>query len=245
MPDLVTPFRDHYERSRTLDCERQIQECADYLQHPEVLITEFLESYYLIERRSDPAIQRALDEEDGLELVLEPFHDSFQIDVVDDDGLRERIECASGAFDPVPTAHHPALRRRGLDYVGARAGSSRIVLGVTAADDEATIYLLFLRALNCLAEVAPPFQLARLQRLVMHERIRPDAAFDLQVGLPEPPAPGPPASLWQLTRDLAEAIKSHILQHPQFSATLGSIESLYLDSVNDGVRAVCRLGWRA
>jgi hypothetical protein len=244
MSDLCTPFRDHYEHSRTLDCEKQLKECADYVQHPEVLISEFLESYYLVERGFDPVRQDGLDGEDEEELVLEPFHDSLRLDILKDGGRLERMLCAGGAFDPLPGEQHPALRRRGLDYVGLRGRSSRIVLGVTEAGEEGTPYLLLLRVLNCFAEIAPPFQLARLQRLVIRDRIQSDATFDLQIGLSTRRCCEAGAALRQLTRDLAEAFKSRILQHPQFRGTLGWIESLCLDADTKSIQAALRLDWR-
>jgi hypothetical protein len=244
MSDLCTPFRDHYEHSRTLDCEKQLEECADYVQHPEVLFTEFLESYYLVEREADPLCQDAFDAEHEEELVLEIFHDALQLDIIDEGGERQRMLCAGGAFDPLPAEQHPALRRRGLDYVAMRDGSSRIVLGVTEAQQEATVYPLLLRALNCFAEIAPPFQLARLRRLVVRDRIEPDATFDLQIGLSKRPCSEAETALRQLTRDLAEAFKIRILEHPQFEGTLGGIECLDLDAGSQGLGATLRLAWR-
>ena len=178
------------------------------------------------------------------ELVLEPFHDSLRLDILSDSGQLEHMLCAGGAFDPLPGEQHPALRRRGLDYVGMRGRSSRIVLGVTEARDEETTYLLLLRVLNCFAEIASPFQLARLQRLVIRDRIQSDATFDLQMGLSARRCCEAGAVLQQLTRDLAEAFKSRILQHPQFRGTLGWIESLCLDADTKGIQAVLRLDWR-
>ena len=64
MSELRTPFRDHYEHSRALDPESQLRECADYVQHPEVLITEFMESYYLVEREWDPEHKPDVPEDD-------------------------------------------------------------------------------------------------------------------------------------------------------------------------------------
>lgn len=244
MSDLLTPFREHYERSRFLGCEEQIEECVDYVQHPEVLITEFLESYYLVERKLDPAKQEELDGKDEEEFVLEPFHDSLLLDVRGKDGRTERISCAGGAFDPLPGEQHPALRHRGFDYVGSRNDSSRIVLGVTQAQAEETTYLLLLRSLNCFAEVAPPFQLARLRRLVLHDRIRSDVTFDLQLGSSYPLESTAETTLWQLTWDLAEAIKRRILQHPQFEGTLGWIECLFLEPAAENGNPSLRLEWR-
>lgn len=244
MPDLLTPFRKHYEHSRSLDCEEQIEECVDYVQHPEVLITEFLESYYLVERKLDPESQEALDEKDDEEFVLEPFHDELQLDIRGRDGQLERISCAGGAFDPLPDGQHPALRRRGFDYIGLRGDASRIVLGVTQAQAEETTYLLLLRSLNCFAEVAPPFQLARLRRLVLHDRIESEVTFDLQIGLSNRLESTAETTLWQLTWDLAEAIKRRILQHPQFEGTLGWIECLFLDPDAEELHPTLRREWR-
>lgn len=244
MSDFCTPFRDHYEYCRALDCRKQLEECADYVQHPEVLISEFLESYYLVEREADPLCQNGFNEEEEEELVLEPFHDTLQLDIIDERGEQQRMLCAGGAFDPLPGEQHPALRRRGLDYVATRDGSSRIVLGVTEAQEEATVYLLLLRALNCFAEIAPPFQLARLRRLVVRDRIEPDATFDLQIGLSNRPCCEAETALRQLTRDLAEAFKIRILQHPQFEGTLGWIECLELDAGAQAPGAILRLAWR-
>lgn len=230
MSDFSTPFRERYESSRALDCEKQIRECADYIQHPDVLVHEFLESYYLIERVTDPAVQEALDSQESDELVLERFHDSLELEIHSNGEEPERIVCAGGAFDPVPSEEHPAIRQRGLDYIGVRGDLSRIVLGVTETSKEASAYLLLLRALNCFAEVSPPFQLNRLRKLVLRERVVPDATFDLQMALSRRPDSPDGTALRQLARDLAEAFKTRILEEPQFAGTLGWIESLYLES---------------
>ncbi|UCE86754.1 MAG: hypothetical protein JSU66_03185 [Deltaproteobacteria bacterium] len=244
MPGFSTPFRDHYEHSRTLDCAGQIEECTDYVQHPDVLLTEFLESYYLVERQSEPLPEEDPDGKDEDECVLEPFQDSLQLEILSDAGPPERILCAGGAFDPLPSGEHPAVHHRGLDYVGMRESSSRIVLGVTEAEQEETTYLLLLRVLNCFAEVAPPFQLARLRRLVVRERIRSDATFDLQIGLSNRLEFAAETALGQLTRDLAEAFKRRILRQPQFAGTLGWIDCLHLDAEAKGLHTSLRLDWR-
>ena len=44
-----------------------------------------------------------------------------------------------------------ALEQKGVDYVGVREGTQRIVLGVTDLNQESTSFCLLLRALNCLA----------------------------------------------------------------------------------------------
>ncbi len=243
---LKTPFRDRYVRANELGVDAQLRECTEYLQHPEVLITEFLESYYLVERDSHPGEEtqrRAI--EDVEEMVLEPFYDSLQLYIETDSGETERLLCASGAFDPIPADDHPAIGHQGLDYVAMRGGSSRLVLGVTTNPAEQTPFQMLLRGLNCFAEVAPPFQVARLRSRVVRDRIDPDAVFDLQLAssLGEEKN-STQRSLFELTRDLADVFHSQISAHNQFDGTLGRIE--YLEQVDSdaGSPSTMRLRWR-
>ena len=126
-----TPFRERYLRAAELGLDAQLKECMEYLEHPEVLVTEFFESYYLVERESHPGddtLRKAGG--DVEEMVLEPFFDSLQLYVEDDQGHVERLLCASGAFDPIPADQHPALGHQGLDYIGMRGASSHSTRGM-------------------------------------------------------------------------------------------------------------------
>jgi hypothetical protein len=243
VPDFTTPFREHYELSRKLDCASQIRECADYIQHPDILVHEFLESYYLIERKSDPDRHCEFDEMVGEELVLEPFHDSLELEILDE-AEAEHLVCAGGAFDPVPSEQHPALRKRGLNYIGLRDDAARIALGVTQNSPDESIYLLLLRALNCFAELSPPFQLLRLGRLVIRDRIQSDASFDLQIGMSGAAESAEDTTLRHLARDLAETFKRRILEHPQFVDTLRWIECLHLGAGGQALRTTMRRHWK-
>ena len=243
MHDLITPFRERYERSRSFDLQAQVEECADYLQHPEVLIEEFLESYYLVERKLDPERQDALLTASRAELVLEPYFDSLVLRVRAGDRI-ESIRCVGGAFDPLPVEQHPALERRGVDYIGVREGSRRIVLGVTETYDETTPFCLLLRGLNCFAELAPPFQLARLCRHVLRDRVDPEPAFDLQIGIASRARSELETSLLLLARDLAEMFKSRIEDEAQFKGSIGRIECLELGVGASAPDGTLRVRWR-
>lgn len=244
--ELKTPFRERYLRAAELSLDAQIRECTDYLEHPDVLITEFLESYYLVERESHPGddtMKRAVESVE--EMVLEPFFDSLQLYVEDDQGGVERLLCASGAFDPIPSAEHPALGHQGLDYVGMRGASSRIVLGVTTNPEERTPFQMLLRALNCFAEVAPPFQVARLRSRIIRDRIDPDAMFDLHLASTlDVQRNSSHMAIHELTRDLAEVFHTRIDQHDQFGGTLGRIEYLERIDADEETPAALRLRWR-
>lgn len=240
---ITTPFRERYQRVRGLDLAGQLDECTDYLQHPEVLVTEFLESYYLIERESHPEDDKPDRDEDIEEMVLEPFFDSLQLFIHGADGGMERILCAGGAFDPLGHVEHPALTRQGLDYIGMRGGSSRIILGVVEGPKDATTFQLLLRVLNCFAEVASPFQLARMRSQVIRNRIQPDAVFDLHMGLSARPSDGVGKALEALSRDLADVFKTRLEEHGQFEGTLGWIESLDFDEDPERTPESLRLAW--
>lgn len=238
-----TPFRERHERSLSLGLQAQIEECADYLQHPDVLIAEFLESYYLVERKLDPEQADERLAASCAEVVLEPFFDSLELRVRA--GSRtESIRCVGGAFAPLPGEQHPALEGRGVDYVGVREGTRRVVLGVTGKSDESSPFSLLLRGLNCLAELSPPFQVARLRRHVLRDRVDPEPTFDLQVGIQASPRSELETTLLVLTRDLAEVFKAHVEAETQFSGSIGRIECLELGDSGTG-DPTFRVRWRA
>jgi hypothetical protein len=245
LDELITPFRLRYERSCALELPAQLEECADYLQNPEVLIAEFLESYYWVEGKLDPDRHDAMFEASHEELVLEPYFDSLALQVRSG-GEVETIRCLAGAFAPLPGELHPALEQKGVDYVGVREGTQRIVLGVSDTQQAATGFSLLLRALNCLAELAPPFQVTRLRRHVLRDRVDPEPAFDLQIGIGERKREPVETALLELTRDLAEMFKRRIGAEPQFAGAIGRIECLEIGSA--GARdagASLRVHWRA
>jgi hypothetical protein len=245
MDELITPFRQRYERSCALEAAAQVEECADYLQNPDVLIAEFLESYYEVEGKLDPERHDALFEASQEELVLEPYFDSLLLRV--DGGDRsETIRCLAGAFAPLPGELHPALEQKGVDYVGVREGTQRIVLGVTDVQHEQTGFCLLLRALNCLAELAPPFQVARLRRHVLRDRVDPEPAFDLQIGIGARERAPIETALLELTRDLAEMFKRRIGEEPQFAGSIGRIECLEVGTTDAAANGrSLRVHWRA
>ena len=231
---LTTPFREHLEHCRGLGVESQVVECADYIQNIELLVLEFLESYYLIERlwqpdselASDREVPVSLDADATDELILEPFYESLELEIAGaGDAERERLVCLSGAVSPVPAGQHPALSRRGLDFVGLRNGEpGHIVLGVAQAAKDETVFLLLLRALNALAELSPPLRVVQLGREIVQGGIPEDVRFSLQLGLFEPGQTPEDTALAQLTRDLAEAFSVEVGRQPQLSDTLGNID---------------------
>lgn len=233
---LTTPFREHLDHCLGLDPHRQLEECADYIQHIELLVSEFLESYYLVERLWDPTGELAGSEEECEgELILESFYESLELAIVDagsDHGAAgdEKLLCISGAVSPLPGDQHPALSRQGLDFVGLRGGEpGHIVLGVVQSSKDESSFLLLLRALNALAELSPPLRVVQLGREIVRAGIPEDADFSLQLGLTDRGDSAEASSIDQLTRDLAEAFIRQIGQDRQLSGTLGEISCVEVD----------------
>ncbi|MEM7410315.1 MAG: hypothetical protein AAF430_08785 [Myxococcota bacterium] len=208
---------------------------------PDVLVAEFLESYYQVEGKLDPEREDERLEASLAEIVLEPYFDSLELH--SQMGPKtETITCLSGAFAPVAGEQHPALERSGVDFVGVRQGRESLVFGVTDPEGEDSPFVLLLRGLNCLAELSPPFQMARLGRHVLKNRVGQDARFDLQLGIPKRERGPSELSLWVLTRDLAEVFKARIAEEAQFRGEIGLIECVELP---DGENAALRVRWRA
>ncbi len=245
MTAFKTPFRERYESSRRLDLQAQIEECVDYLENPEVLITEFLEACYQVERELDPEREDEQLEESRREVVLEPFAQDMELRIRGPRGRVEVVRCVSGAVDPLPEAIHPALDRQALDYIGIREGTDRLVLGVTETFEKQSVYQLLLRGLNCIAELTPPFQLARLARHVLQGCGQADVPFDLQLGLARRERSALETSLEVLSRDLVELLKTRLAQHEPLSESVGRVECLQFEAEASQAGAALVARWRA
>jgi hypothetical protein len=229
---LTTPFRAHLEHCQQLGTSAQVVECADYIQHIDILVSEFLESYYMVERLWDPQTT-AKSELDGAELVLEPFYESLEFALVGpgSQAVGDPIVCVSGALSPLQSDGHPALTRHGLDFVGLHAGSRQhMALGAVQSSKTESAFLLLLRALNGLAELSPPLRMAQLGSDVLHGSIPEDADFSLYLGVAEREQEADVTALVELSRDLAEAFVCRTDEIAQFSGTLAHVACMELDS---------------
>lgn len=228
---LTTPFRAHLEHCRELGIRAQLSECADYIQNIDILVSEFLESYYMVERLWDPESANS-SEACGDEMILEPFYESFEFALVDPESKRagESVVCVSGALGPLPSDQHPALSRRGLDFVGLRAGEAQhIVLGATQSSKTESVFVLLLRALNGLAELSPPLRMAKLGSDVLQGGIPENADFSLCLGISEREDDVDAHALLELTRDLAEGFFARTEGIAQFSGTFSQVTCFEFD----------------
>lgn len=225
-------LRDTYERSRRLPPEVQLQECIDLLGHPEILVDELVEAFCEGDARGAVAARRP---DDG-ELVLEYFYEGRDITV--DEGVETYFTCLASGFDPLPPAN-PG-ERDGLDYValGREPSPPLPALGAVQSERDGTPYLVLLRLLACISELAPAVQLERLDRELFDGRLGREPAFDLHVVLWD--RPGDP--LHELTRDLAEVVKEAAARDSLFPPVLGQVAAYHMDP--DQFEGRLTLSWR-
>jgi hypothetical protein len=246
LPDST--FRGRYTRARRLDVSGQIRECVDYLQNPEILIFEFIQSFGAVESCCGPEDfsfrppSSGEPLEDDLELTLEHFYESLEVSIVGADS--EPFTCVASDLDPLPRPEDaPVEERHGLDYVGlVHAPRGGAALGAVSCDHESTPYLLLLRLLNGLAELAPRVQIERLEREITKGSLGADAVFDLHLVLWNQPDDPERTQLSLLTRDLAEVVKGGLVEAWQFPDLLRDILCLRMEASE--FEGTLELDWR-
>jgi hypothetical protein len=221
---IATALRRRYERVKTLSPEAQIRDLVDYLENPEVLVAEFVDAYCAIEGCADAD-----------ELILEglatrprgPLAERFasgravQIAASDEPALR----CLAG---PVPLlADAEDASGSGLDFVAVVPGVEPVpVLGVIEWPEGTSCYVLLMRALCCLAELAPAAHLERVSQELFKDALGAQARFDLQLVMQGSPGGTEARTLAQLTRDLAEGFHQALADEWQFPDLLRRIACL-------------------
>jgi hypothetical protein len=238
---VQTALRERYERACRLDLDAQTRECIEYLEHPEILVAEFSDSFLtadvfdgrqeafarveelpvLRRRRSDLAVRRLM--EVGAVSVSERDY---------------RFRYVAREIVPLWTQQDtldPLERRSvGLDYVGITEEEEPVpVLGVVNPPNSPAPYLALLRLLTCLAEVATDAQIERANRFLFKGELVERPAFDLHVLLMLPEAndklPQPQAPLVMLTRDLAHVFVQRLREEWQLPDLLRHVLCLTMD----------------
>jgi hypothetical protein len=242
-----TGLRRSYERVRAFGFPEQIRECVDQLGHPEVVVGEVLEAFHRVEEwaRSrelpppgEPVDISAIDLE---ELSREDFYSTREITVV---GRRYSFTCLATDVDPLgDLLPSRAGGREGLDFVGLTCDAHRTpVLGVVQSERDTSAYLLLLRGLACLAEMAPEVQVERLNKQFFLGAVGRRPAFDLHLVVWDEPGSGERTTLEQLTHDLAEKLKLAIREDDRVPNLLHDIVCLRMNRARFDGRL--RLAWR-
>jgi hypothetical protein len=224
------PLRDAHARVRALPLDAQLRECVDMLGHPEVIALDLRAALQFTREFAagrelppvEPADFEAVDLE---ELAREDFYATREVEVRG--GAYPFFTCLANRFDPLAELANGSSPRAALDYVGVSCGAPHTpVLGAVASGEERSAYSLLLRGLACLAELASTTQLARLSRRLFGDALPMPPAFELDLVLDEAPGRDDRGALEQLTRDLAERIKTVIRSDAEFPRILGDVVCL-------------------
>lgn len=227
----MTELRRRYMRSRELDLAAQMQECADYLGNPEVLLGEFVDAYCAVENArpvEGVATASAERDEDPDELLLEYFFPSREIQVAADDPYG--FTCLTSHFVPGGVAVEETEARVGLDYVGVieQSGVSP-VFGALQSVQDSSAYLLMLRVLTNFAELAPEAQLAQLNRELFKDQLGGLPQIDLHVVLWDLGEDAQTMPLNQLAHDLADVFCAKLQEEVLFPNVLRRIVCLRMN----------------
>ena len=240
------PLRSLHAHVRSLPLAAQLRECVDMLGHLELIATELRDAFEAVRgfasRAALPPVEPAdLDAVDLEEIAREDFYVTREIEV--QGGSHSFFTCLANRFDPLGELAGVGSRRAALDYVGVSGEAPHTpVLGAVQSDEDPSAYPLLLRGLACLAELASTHQLQRLSHRLFGDALPMPPSFELDLVLAKAPAKGEHGALEQLTRDLAERIKTVIRADAQYPRILGDVVCLRRRSVRfDGS---LRFAWR-
>jgi len=231
-----TTLRRSYERARSTDHGTQIQECADLLSNPELLMAEIVDAFSTMESFNESTLTDSHahyerdDEPETLELSLEHFYEEQNVEVLGPDGFSFR--CLATDVTPMPeflaTADGP---RDGFDYVALRDElEANPIFGVAQSEDDNSAYPVLLRLLSCLTEILPADCFTRVNRNRFKGAIPSDARFDLQMVIWREAELGESESaLCELARDLAEVARSGMEAYAPLAGRIGTIRCLSMD----------------
>ncbi len=232
-----THLRHSYDRARTVEHAQQIQECADLLSHPELLSSELLDAYGVVESFGESeldlvcSLERRDPGEEAAELVLDHFYEGQEVEVACKEDVDFSFRCLATDVRPVPELV-PAGEgvRDGFDYIAEPLEADQLpILGVAQTLDDSSAYPLLLRLLCCLTELAPARQLTVVNTDRLKGALQPDARFDLHMVLWDDGEPDASVlTLCELSRDLAEVARNAMSGTP-LESRVGRIYCLRMD----------------
>ena len=241
----ATALRALEERTRGLSLDSQMVECVDLLQSPEFVIDDLVCSVVDIRKsasaggcarphRVELVSEASDDVEEGA--FFYPSRDLF----VQGDGcsftcLATGVRFQQGQGDAAPegspTDALPECRKA-IDYAAVTCESRPFpVLGFTQNLETESAYPILLRALSCLIELTSPRRFDLLDRDVYRGLLGPAPVFDLALVLwDDDQAADPRRPLCELSRDLAEVLKSTLALEPRFPPILNDIICLRMNN---------------
>jgi len=249
-----TSLRKRFEHSRTLDAEAQLRECVEYLENPQILVSEFADSFLTAEvfdnrqedfcahgqtslpmrRWVDNIVQKLIEKENILVRLDPPYQFRYL--------AREIIPLWSSQGEPADDGADRRLGGGGISYVGViEDGEPRPVLGVIKPKEDPTPYLSLHRLLTCLAEVSTAAQMERANRFLFKGMLPERPSFDLHIVAVDPSPDARPEALSELTKDLAHQVNVLLKDEWQFPNLLRNI--VYASMKSDSFDASLDVEW--
>lgn len=243
-----TILRRRYEQSCELDEQGRLHECVEYLENPEILVSEFADSFLTAEAFDQR--DEGFCAEGQARIPMRRWSDQVVQSLIEADSVTvlDRVpyvfRYVAREILPLWTQRTASERRgrraAGLHYVGLVEGDELLpVLGVVRPREDRGSYLSLLRLLTCLAEVSTEAQMERANRFLFKGALPSRPSFDLHiVGAGECSSDrGEP--LTQLTRDLAHAFATRLKEEWQFPDLVRNVSCLVMDTADfDGMLRV-------
>ena len=214
------------------------------LENPGLIEDEVIESFRAIERAFQ---QGDLDPDQlhgsaGAESEIEScdwFYEGRDLSVLGDSCS---FTCLASRVEPLPRSNREGSCE-GFDYVGLTCDSTPTpVLGTVQSDVDSSAYLLLLRGLAGLVELAPFQQLERLNRERLKGLLRSGMSFDLTLVTWEFFEEEERTPISQFTRDIAELVKLAISKRASFPFVLRDVVCLRMNP--DRFDGRMRFDWR-
>ncbi len=217
----LTALRALELRTRELSLDGQMVECVDLLESPEFVIEDLIRSVEQIEKSEGYAggsIVRC-NQDSGNNRFFYPSLDLFV------QGDRCSFTCLASAID---ISDGEGAGR--IDFAAVTCESKPFpILGFTQTSEMESAYPILLRSLSSLIELARPGCFSGLDRDIYRGIVGETPAFDLTLVLWDEEDIDSRRPLCELTRDLAEVLKSMLASESRFPPILNDIVCLRMN----------------
>jgi hypothetical protein len=222
-----TALRALEMRTRALPLDRQMAECIDLLQSPEFVVEDLVRSVDQI--RQVGKASRQLDIVSGQNRGSDAFFYPSRELFVQGDRCSFTCLATDVGFREPSAADTDGPDR--IDYAAVTCESRPFpLLGFTQSCETESAYPILLRSLSSLIELTKPRCFDVLDREIYRGILGPAPAFDLVLVLwDEDDVVDPRRPLCELSRDLAEVLKSTLDAEPRFPPILHDIVCLRMN----------------
>ena len=232
-PQAYTALRSLEIRTRALPLDAQMVECVDLLQSPEFVVDDLIRSVEQIREAGRMTGRVALECDDASErdAFFYPSRELF----VQGDGCSFTCLATSIEFEEeeasVGANGDEDSNRDRIDYAAVTCETRPFpVLGFTQSTENESAYPILLRSLSNLIELTRPRRFEVLDRQVYRGLLGLAPVFDLALVLwDEDDEADPRRPLCELSRDLAEVLKSTLCAEPRFPPILNDIVCLRMN----------------